>query len=261
MVVSAPLTVAADATVATAALPIAVAVALAAGLVSFASPCVLPLVPGFLGYVTGLSDVALAERRRSNLVLGALLFVLGFTVVFIVLVALASAVSYALRENLDLLTRIAGAVVIVLSLVFLGAGSRIGLQRNAVPRWRPAAGLAGAPLLGAAFALGWAPCTGPTLAAILALTAPLSADSGAIGRGVVLAVAYSLGLGVPFVLIAAGYARAGRTGTWLRRHQRGIHVFGGALLLAVGVLMVTGIWTDLVAWVQAHLVGGFTTVL
>jgi len=111
------------------------------------------------------------------------------------------------------------------------------------------------------FALGWAPCTGPTLAAILALTAPLSADSGAVGRGVILAVAYSLGLGVPFVLIAAGYSRAGRTGTWLRRHRRGIHVFGGVLLLAVGVLMVSGVWTDWVAWVQTHLVGGFTTVL
>ena len=120
--------------------------------------------------------------------------------------------------------------MIVLALVFLGVGSGIGLQRTTVPRWKPAAGLAGAPLLGAAFALGWAPCTGPTLAAILALTAPLSADSGAVGRGVILAVAYSLGLGVPFVLIAAGYSRAGRTGTWLRRHRRGIHVFGGVLL-------------------------------
>jgi cytochrome c-type biogenesis protein len=252
---------AADATVATAALPLALAVALAAGLVSFASPCVLPLVPGFLGYVTGLSDVALEQRRRANLVLGALLFVLGFTVVFIVLVALASAVSFALREHLDLLTRLGGAVVIVLALVFLGVGSGIGLQRTAALRWKPAAGLAGAPLLGAAFALGWAPCTGPTLAAILALTAPLSADTGAVGRGVALAVAYSLGLGVPFVLIAAGYSRAGRTGSWLRGHRRGIHVFGGVLLLTVGVLMVTGVWTDLVAWVQANLVGGFTTVL
>ena len=256
-----PLLPAADAAVATAALPVAVVLALAAGVVSFASPCVLPLVPGFLGYVTGLSDIALEQRRRANLVLGALLFVLGFTVVFIVLVAVASAVSYALRAQLDLLTRIGGAVVIVLALVFLGVGSRIGMQRTVVPRWKPAAGLAGAPLLGAAFALGWAPCTGPTLAAILALTAPLSADSGAIGRGVVLAVAYSLGLGVPFVIIAAGYARAGRTGTWLRRHQRGIHIFGGLLLLAVGVLMVSGVWTNLVAWIQTHLVGGFTTVL
>src|SRR6185295_17743420 len=113
-------------TITSGALPIAVVVALAAGLVSFASPCVLPLVPGFLGYVTGLSDVALEQRRRSNLVLGALLFVLGFTVVFIVLVAVASAVSFALREHLDLLTRIGGAVVIVLALVFLGVGSGIG---------------------------------------------------------------------------------------------------------------------------------------
>ncbi len=179
----------ADATVATAALPIAVVVALAAGLVSFASPCVLPLVPGFLGYVTGLSDVALEQRAPVQPACsGALLFVLGFTVVFIVLVAVASAVSFALREHLDLLTRIGGAVVVVLALVFLGVGSGIGLQLTTAPRWKPAAGLAGAPLLGAAFALGWAPCTGPTLAAILALTAPLSADGGAVGRGVVLAV-------------------------------------------------------------------------
>jgi cytochrome c-type biogenesis protein len=250
-----------DVTVATAALPVAVAIALAAGVVSFASPCVLPLVPGFLGYVTGLSDVALERRRRSNLVLGAVLFVLGFTVVFIVLIALASAVSFALREHLDLLTRVGGGVVIALALVFLGVGSARGTQRTLALRWKPAAGLAGAPLLGAAFALGWAPCTGPTLAAILALTAPLSADSGAVGRGIVLAVAYSLGLGVPFILIAAGYSRAGRAGTWLRRHSRGIHLFGGTLLLAVGIFMVTGVWTDLVAWVQTAFVGGFETVL
>jgi cytochrome c-type biogenesis protein len=251
----------AESPVAGAALPLAVVVALAAGLVSFASPCVLPLVPGFLGYVTGLSDVALEERRRASLVLGAVLFVLGFTVVFIALVALASAVSFALREHLDLLTRIGGAVVIVLALVFLGVGGRIGMQRSAVPRWKPAAGLAGAPLLGAAFALGWAPCTGPTLAAILALTAPLSADGGAVGRGVVLAVAYSIGLGMPFIVIAAGYSRAGRANGWLRRHQHTIHVFGGTLLLVVGILMVSGVWTNLVAWIQAHLVGGFETVL
>jgi cytochrome c-type biogenesis protein len=250
-----------DVSVATAALPLAVAVALAAGVVSFASPCVLPLVPGFLGYVTGLSDVALERRRRSSLVLGALLFVLGFTVVFIVLVALASAVSFVLREHLDLLTRIGGAVVIAFALVFLGVGSGFGTQRTMALRWKPAAGLAGAPLLGAAFALGWAPCTGPTLAAILALTAPLSADGGAVGRGVVLAVAYSLGLGVPFILIAAGYSRVGRASRWLRRHQQTIHVFGGTLLLVVGIFMVTGVWTTLVAFVQTQLVGGFETVL
>ena len=255
------LTLAQDSTIATAALPVAVLVAVAAGLVSFASPCVLPLVPGFLGYVTGLSDVAIEDRPRSRLVLGALLFVLGFTVVFIVGIALASAVSHALREHLDLLTRIGGGVVILLALIFLGVGSRAGLQRTLTPRWRPAAGLAGAPLLGAAFALGWAPCTGPTLAAILALTTPLSAGDGTVGRGVVLAVAYSLGLGLPFLLIAGGYSRAGRTSTWLRRHQRGIHVLGGGLLLVVGALMLTGVWTDLMASIQTHLVGRFATVL
>ncbi|MEO7234321.1 MAG: cytochrome c biogenesis protein CcdA, partial [Lapillicoccus sp.] len=130
----------AESPVATAALPLAVVVALAAGLVSFASPCVLPLVPGFLGYVTGLSDVALERRRRASLVLGAGLFVLGFTVVFILLVALASAVSFALREHLDLLTRIGGGVVVLLALVFLGVGTRFGTQRTTGPRWRPAAG-------------------------------------------------------------------------------------------------------------------------
>ena len=247
--------------VVSAALPLALVVALAAGAVSFASPCVLPLVPGFLGYVTGLSDVPLAHRRRSRLVLGALLFVAGFTAVFIALFAVASTLSYSLREHLETLTRVGGVVVILLALVFLGIGSPAGLQRSAVPRWRPAAGLAGAPLLGAVFALGWAPCTGPTLAAILALTAPLGADTGSLGRGVALAVAYSVGLGLPFVLIAAGWSVAGRTSAWLRSHQRGVHLFGGGLLLAVGVLMVTGLWTTLVTWLQAQLVGSFVTVL
>lgn len=247
--------------VVSAALPLALAVALAAGAVSFASPCVLPLVPGFLGYVTGLSDVPLEHRRRSRLVLGSLLFVAGFTSVFIALFAVASTLTYSLREHLDILTRVGGGGVILMALVFLGVGSRAGLQRTTGPRWRPAAGLAGAPLLGAVFALGWAPCTGPTLAAILALTAPLGADTGSVGRGVTLAVAYSIGLGLPFVLIAAGWSVAGRTSVWLRRHQRGVHLFGGGLLLAVGVLMVSGLWTTLVAWLQTQLVGSFVTVL
>ncbi len=251
-----------DSMIATGALPIALVVALAAGFVSFASPCVLPLVPGFLGYVTGLSDVALEQRRRSRLVLGALLFVLGFAAVFIVLTALfASAVSLTLRSHLDVLTRVGGVVVIVMAVAFLGLGARAGLQRSAAPRWRAPAGLVGAPLLGAIFALTWAPCTGPTLAAILALTTPLSADDGGVGRGILLAVAYSLGLGVPFLLIAAGYSKAGTTSEWLRRHQRPIHLFGGGLLLLLGVLMATGLWNTWMVWVQAHLVNSFVTVL
>ncbi len=251
-----------DSMIATGALPLALVVALAAGFVSFASPCVLPLVPGFLGYVTGLSDVALEQRRRSRLVLGALLFVLGFAAVFIVLTALyASAVSLALQSHLDVLTRIGGVVVIIMAVAFLGLGTRAGLQRSAAPRWKAPAGLVGAPLLGVIFALTWAPCTGPTLAAILALTAPLTAGGGGVGRGILLAVAYSLGLGVPFLLIAAGYSKAGTTSAWLRRHQRPIHLFGGGLLLLLGILMATGFWNTWMVWVQAHLVNSFVTVL
>lgn len=246
-------------TIASGALPLAVLVALAAGFVSFASPCVLPLVPGFLGYVTGLGDATLEQRRRSRLVLGALLFVLGFTLVFLALFVVASAVGYALRDHLDVITRVGGGVVLVLALVFLGMGSRWGAQRTLAPRWRAPAGLLGAPVLGAVFALGWAPCTGPTLAAILALQ-PLAAGAGVVGRGVVLAVAYSLGLGLPFLAIAAGWARMGKA-SWIRRHQKGIHLFGGALLLVLGLLMVTGTWTEVTTWVQAHLVGTFETAL
>ena len=254
------LTLADGSTIASGALPVAALIALAAGLVSFASPCVLPLVPGFLGYVTGLSDVAVQERRRSRLLLGALLFVLGFSGVFTVTIVTASALSLALREHQDLLVRLGGGVVIVLALVFLGVGSRFGSQRELKLTWKPATGLAGAPLLGAVFALGWAPCTGPTLGAILALTTPLGGD-GAVGRGVVLAAAYCLGLGVPFLLLAAGWSRAGRASDWLRHHVRGVQVAGGSLLLIVGVLMVSGLWVTWTAWLQAHLVTGFVTVL
>ena len=244
-------------TIASGALPLALVLALVAGFVSFASPCVLPLVPGFLGYVTGLSDVALEKRGRGRLLLGALLFVLGFSVVFIVVSATASAVGAALFAHRLLLMRVGGVVVIALALVFLG----LGTQRSWQPSWRPAAGLAGAPLLGVVFGLGMSPCTGPTFAAILALTVPLSGGGGGVARGVVLAVAYSLGLGLPFLLIAGGYSRAGRASGWLRRHHRAIQVVGGVLLLAVGLLLVTGVWDTLTAQLQSRLVSGFETVI
>jgi cytochrome c-type biogenesis protein len=244
-------------TIASGALPLALVLALVAGFVSFASPCVLPLVPGFLGYVTGLSDVALEKRGRGRLLLGALLFVLGFSVVFIAVSATASAVGAALFAHRLLLMRVGGVVVIALALVFLGLGS----QRTWQPSWRPAAGLAGAPLLGVVFGLGMSPCTGPTFAAILALTVPLSGGGSGVARGVVLAVAYSLGLGLPFLLIAGGYSRAGRASGWLRRHHRAIQVVGGVLLLAVGLLLVTGVWDTLTAQLQSRLVSGFETVI
>jgi cytochrome c-type biogenesis protein len=244
-------------TIASGALPLALVLALVAGFVSFASPCVLPLVPGFLGYVTGLSDVALEKRGRGRLLLGALLFVLGFSVVFIAVSATASAVGAALFAHRLLLMRVGGVVVIALALVFLG----LGTQRSWQPSWRPAAGLAGAPLLGVVFGLGMSPCTGPTFAAILALTVPLSGGGSGVARGVVLAVAYSLGLGLPFLLIAGGYSRAGRASGWLRRHHRAIQVVGGVLLLAVGLLLVTGVWDTLTAQLQSRLVSGFETVI
>ncbi len=142
-----------------------------------------------------------------------------------------------------------------MGLVFVGLGS----QREARIHWRPRAGLLGAPLLGAVFALGWAPCTGPTLAAVLVM-ASASADPQ-VARGVTLAVAYGLGLGLPFLLVAAGLDRAGRASGWLRRHQRGIQVAGGALLVVVGLLLLTGVWEDLNRWVQTDLVSGFEVSL
>lgn len=241
----------------TGSLVVATAVALAAGFVSFASPCVLPLVPGFLGYVTGLGDTSLKDRARGRLVLGALLFVLGFSVVFLLMAFGFSLLGLALQEHRTLLMRVGGVIVIVTALLMLGLGKGYAAQLA----WRPRAGLAGAPLLGAVFGIGWSPCLGPTLGAIYAMTAPITAQSGNVGRGLVLAVAYCLGLGVPFLLMAAAWERAGRANAWLRQHQRTIQLVGGLLLLVVGVMLVTGIWETVMVWLQAHLIGTFRTVL
>ena len=246
---------AAGETIVSGALPLAIAVAALAGLVSFASPCVLPLVPGFLGYVSGLTGEPLADRSRSRMVLGALFFVLGFTAVFVLGSIFVTTAGRALIEHRTLLMRVGGVLVILMGLVFLGVGS----QREAKIAWRPRAGLAGAPLLGAVFALGWAPCTGLTLAAVLVM-ATATADPQ-VGRSVALAAAYGIGLGLPFVLLAAGLDRAGRASGWLRRHQRSIQVVGGVMLIVVGVLLLTGVWEDLNRWLQSELVSGFRVAL
>jgi cytochrome c-type biogenesis protein len=246
-----------NADLATSSLVVASFVALAAGLVSFASPCVLPLVPGFLGYVTGLSDESLERRSRGRLVVGALLFVLGFTVVFLITAAALSAIGVAFREHQGVLLRVGGAVVIVMGVLFLGMGKSYAAALG----WRPRAGLLGAPLLGAAFAVGWSPCWGPTLGAIQAMAAPISAEGGSIGRGLILAAIYSIGLGLPFVLMAALWERAGRASAWLRRHRRPIQGFGGLMLILVGLLMVTGLWESVMVWLQTNFIATFQVAI
>ena len=239
-------------TAASGSLVLAVPVALVAGLVSFFSPCVIPLLPGYLSYATGLSGADLAEGggegRRGRMLLGSVLFVLGFSVVFVMLGALSGAVGAWLVSWRDTLTLVLGVLTIVLGLAF--AGLVPALQRD----WRvhtvPAVGLAAAPLLGFLFGLGWTPCLGPTLAAIT----NLSLHEATVGRGALLAGVYAVGLGVPFVVAGLAYRRALGAFGVIRRHQAWVTRAGGLMLVAVGLLLVTGWWDQAVTWLQIHLV-------
>jgi cytochrome c-type biogenesis protein len=241
-------------TVGSGSLLLAVPIAVAAGLVSFLSPCVLPLVPGYLGYVTGMTGVELERQRRGRLVAGTALFVLGFTAVYVVLGVTAGALGSLLARHAEIVARVLGGVTILLGLVF--AGAIPVLQGTHRPDVRPAAGLLGAPLLGAVFALGWVPCTGPTLAVILGL-AGIGADPA---RGAVLATAYCLGLGLPFLLAGLAYRRAMGAFAAVRRHRLAVTRAGGALLVVVGLLLVSGQWSPLVARLQG-LLPTVTTVI
>lgn len=231
---------------------LAAPIALAAGALSFASPCVLPLVPGYLGYVGGLDRTG--DRARSRVVLGAALFVLGFSLVFVLTSIVFGAAGYVLMEYQGLITRVAGVLVILLGLVFVGG---LGpLQRRLAPEWRPRAGLIGAPLLGAVFAVGWTPCLGPMLGTIQILA--LSTSS--LGTAAALAVCYSIGLGLPFVLLALGFGWATGAVQVLRRHIRAINLAGGGLLVVIGLLMLSGVWTIAITALQAS-VGGYVSPL
>jgi len=214
---------------------VAVPIALLAGLVSFLSPCILPLVPGYLGYVGGLADGGRAGRGR--LLAGVALFILGFMIVFVVMNALAGTAGLWLVIHRELITRISGIIVIAVGLVFIGQFAF--LQRTVKPGWLPSTGLAGAPLLGIIFGIGWTPCLSPTLAAITLL----SLDGGSPTAGVVLGVAYSLGLGIPFLLVALGFGWVAASVAWIKKRIRLVNIVGGALLIIIGVLMVTGIWS------------------
>lgn len=252
---------------------LAVPLAALAGLVSFASPCVLPLVPGYLGYVSGMAASSVGAGRgsgaraggagsaaaapaagRARVLAGVGLFVAGFTLVFVVLGVLAGSVGRVLVAHEDVLSRVLGVVVIAMGLTFAGW---LPLGRR---EWRlhlaPRAGLWGAPLLGLVFGLGWVPCIGPTLVAVYTL----ALDQASAGRGAVLSVAYCLGLGVPFLLVALGLEGSRRAMDWLRRHRLAVMRAGGGLLVLVGLALVTGLWSTVTDALQG-LVAGFRPVV
>ena len=244
-------------TVAGGQLLVASLIALAAGLVSFLSPCVLPLVPGYLAYVSANAEGGPAGSggsSRRRMVLGSLLFVLGFTAVFVVFLAAAGSVGVWLLEWEGVITRVTGAIVIVMGLVFMGVFGR--MQATKKLRVKPRLGLLGAPLLGAVFAIGWTPCLGPTLTVIMGL----SLQQGSVGRSVILAICYCIGLGLPFVLAAFGFGWMTQTMTFLKRHIRVVNIIGGVLLVLIGLMMVSGLWTRMMSELQV-VMSGYGTIL
>lgn len=232
-------------------LVLALPVALLAGLVSFFSPCVIPLLPGYLSYATGLSGADLEDARRGRMLAGAALFVLGFATVFVLLGSLTGQLGLWLATHVRELNLVLGVIVIVLGIAFLGGLPF--LQRD----WRfhkvPAVGLAAAPVIGFLFGVGWAPCVGPTLAAINTL----SIQEATAGRGALLSGVYAFGLGLPFLLAAVAYRRALAAFAVIRRHQQWVTRAGGLMLIAVGLLLVTGWWDVAVQWIQIQLVGDY----
>jgi cytochrome c-type biogenesis protein len=236
-------------------LVLAIPVALVAGLVSFFSPCVIPLLPGYLSYATGLSGADLEHARRGRMLAGAVLFVLGFSVVYVLLGWVSGSIGGWLVEWRSQLEIVLGILTILLGLAF--AGLVPFLQRD----WRlhqvPAVGLAAAPALGFLFGVGWTPCIGPTLAAIT----NLSLNEATAGRGALLSGVYCLGLGVPFIVAALAYRRALGAFALVRRHQEWVTRIGGAMLVLVGLALLTGFWDQAVSWLQIHLVDGSTVAL
>jgi cytochrome c-type biogenesis protein len=290
---------------------LAIPVAAAAGAVTFLSPCCLPLVPGYLSYLTGMSGTAAAGRReagpvpaaalaragagaavapigaaatdpvddpaadevaattapalaattrptRGRVVFGTLLFVLGFSVLFAVEGVTVASVGDALLRHREGLTQVLGGLIIVLGLLFIGLFDRFSFAGRIIkPTARPRAGLAGAPLLGVLFGLGWTPCSGPTLSAVLLL----GSTSGTAVRGGLLAFVYALGIGIPFLIVAFAFSRGATVFGFARRHARLITRIGGVMLIAVGLLEVTGAWQSAITWLQVHWLSGYTTSL
>lgn len=221
--------------------------AFVAGAVSITSPCCLPLMPGYLSYIGGVGAVEEGNRRR---VMGAaLLFVSGFAIVFTALGATASILGEFLLARLPLFIKISGAFVLAMGLAMLGLFRLPFLYREArFDMSKIHRGPAGAVPLGMAFAFGWTPCVGPVLGAILTS----AAATQTVWKGTTLLLVYSLGMGIPFLLLAFGSSKANRAFGWLRRHARGVERAGGTLLVAMGALLITGFWqqmfTPLIRW-------------
>jgi cytochrome c-type biogenesis protein len=239
-------------TVYSGALLLALPLAVLGGLVSFFSPCVLPLVPGYLSYVTGVTGTDLAEARRGRMVAGASLFVLGFTAVFVSGGALFGYFGSTLHMYQDTLGKILGVLMIVMGVFFMGLMPWL-TQREFRFHRRPVTGLLGAPLLGALFGIGWTPCLGPTLTSVTFL----SMNEASAGRGAILTVAYCLGLGVPFVLAAVAFRKALGAFGWVKRHYTWVMRIGGGMMIATGLLLLTGAWDSIVQEMQVWS-NGFT---
>jgi cytochrome c-type biogenesis protein len=238
---------------------LALGLCLLAGLVSFASPCVVPLVPGYLSYLAAVVGVDESDAvrvgqntakappaARWRVAGSAALFVAGFTVVFLLGTVAVLGMTTTLITDQLVLQRVGGALTIVMGLVFVGYVPALQRQLRFAPRQLST--VAGAPLLGAVFALGWTPCLGPTLSGVI--TVASATDGASVARGIALTIAYCLGLGIPFVLLAFGSAAAVAGLDWLRRHTRALQIFGGVLLIAVGVALVSGGWNDFISWLR-----------
>ncbi|MFF5976878.1 cytochrome c biogenesis CcdA family protein [Streptomyces sp. NPDC012769] len=239
-------------TVFSGALLLALPIAVLGGLVSFFSPCVLPLVPGYLSYVTGVTGTDLAEARRGRMVAGAGLFVLGFSAVFVSGGALFGYFGWTLQAHREILTTVLGILMIVMGVFFLGLMPWF-TQREFRFHKKPVTGLVGAPVLGALFGIGWTPCIGPTLASVQAL----AAEQASAGRGALLTVAYCLGLGLPFVLTAVAFRKALGAFAWVKKHYTWVMRIGGGMMILTGVLLLTGAWDSMVSTMQGWS-SGFT---
>ena len=267
---------------------LAIPVAAAAGAVTFLSPCVLPLVPGYLSYITGMSGAAVATEKdtpdpdaepgqpgqdgtaiavgtaaavrtrpsRSRVLAGATLFIIGFSVLFAIEGVAIGGIGTALRAHEQGLSRVLGVLLIGLGLLFAGAFDRFGFSGRIVkPSVRPRAGLASAPVLGVLFGIGWTPCIGPTLSAVLTL----GLTSGTAARGGLLAFVYGLGIGIPLLLVALAFDRGVTVFGFARRNARLITRIGGLLLIVVGLLEVTGAWSSAMSWLQVHWLSGYNS--